>query len=351
MSKRILIIGGAGFVGSNLARHFNELGDKVFVVDNLVRRGSENNLPEFKRLGISFQHGDIRNPEDVKHLPRVDAVLLTAAQPCAINYSNPEFDFTNNTSGVLNVLNWVGQTKTPLIFWSTNKTYTGEHTNCIPKELKGKRLVWSDPDYKKEGWSFEKGFNENLPVDGKDHSIYGYSKIAADLMIQEWADAYQIPSIINRFSCLAGPNQWGKAEQGWVSWFVLAERLKLPITIYGYGGNQVRDYLFTPDINNLISKQVDELLNNPLGNLGDVYNVGGGMKYNISINEAIESLGIKSFTIDGKQRRADQGIYISDNTKAQQKFGWSPSIDFETGTADIRQWFYDNEQMIKSIYE
>ena len=350
MSRKILIAGGAGFVGSNLAFHFKSLGDEVIVMDNLVRRGGELNLPIFKDLGIQFIHGDIRNREDLNSLPDVDVVLLTAAQPCAINYANPTFDITNNTMGVMNMLEWCRLENTPLIFWSTNKTYTGEHTNCVPYSVSDRRFVWDDPDYQQEGWSFEHGFNEHLTVNGRDHSIYGLSKIAADLMIQEWSDAYKIPSIINRFSCLAGPNQWGKAEQGWVSWFVLAEQLNLPLTVYGYDGYQVRDYLFTPDINNLIEKQVNAILANPHGYVGEVYNVGGGMEYSVSINEAIDMLDLPNVRYDGGQRRADQAIYISDNRKVKHEFSWRPQTDFEMGTQMIREWVQDNESELIQLY-
>lgn len=350
MSK-ILILGGAGFVGSNLAFYLKEKEFDVTVVDNLVRRGSENNLKLFKQKNIKFIHGDIRNVEDFNNFPVSDIVLLTAAQPSAINYTNPVFDITNNTLGVLNVLEWVRNNNSKLIFWSTNKTYSGNICNQIPMEINDSRYIWSDSNFKLLGWDKNKGFNEDLSVDGKDHSIYGLSKINADLMIQEWSDAFNIESIINRFSCLSGPNQWGKAEQGWVAWFALAKKLGLPVTVYGYGGNQVRDCLFTPDINILIHKQINHLLSSSDNKCyGEVFNVGGGIDNTISVNEVIKKLEINNVILDNNCRRADQAIYISDITKVKDFFEWNPGITFDVGLQSINTWIDNNIEVLEKLY-
>lgn len=348
---KILIIGGAGFVGSNLAIHLTSIGNKVTVVDNLVRRGSECNLLQFKKLGIEFIHCDIRNKEDFKSLGEYDVVLNCAAQPSAINYSNPEFDFTNNTIGVVNILEYCRQRKTPIIFWSTNKCYSGKLINSIPYKKVGNKFVWAASKYTHlVGWS-TKGFNEELDVNGTDHSIYGASKIAADLLVQEWSDAFKIPAICNRFSCLAGPNQWGKAEQGWVTWFAIANELELPIDIFGYDGNQVRDCLFTDDINSLITLQINDIDKH----FGSVFNVGGGIENTISVREAISILETKnkSFTSISvhPERRADQAIYISDITKVTKAFNWKPTITIEQGYTLILNWVKENRSLLESLYK
>jgi len=351
---KILIVGGAGFVGSNLAFYLKENGHEITVLDNLVRRGSENNILTFKERGISYYHGDIRNSEDLMLLPDVDVVLLCAAQPCAINYANPVFDITNNTIGVLNVLEWCRHRKAALIFWSTNKVYSGEVCNDIPYEIQNRRFVWNDPDFKRKGWDYKEGFSEELSIDGKDHSIYGLSKVCSDLMIQEWSDAFGIPSVINRFSCLAGPNQWGKAEQGWVSWFVLANEFNLPLTIYGYGGYQVRDYLFTPDINRLIEKQIHAVTSSDSKHKGSVYNVGGGHSYSVSLNEALDTLSNSRSWVDinfeENLRRADQAIYISNISKVCEEFNWEPEVSFVEGCFDIRRWIRTNKDLLEKLY-
>lgn len=349
----ILIIGGAGFVGSNLAYHFNNKGNHVTVMDNLVRRGVENNLPIFRQKGIEFVHGDIRNKEDFDNLSgKFDVILECAAQPSAINYANPIFDITNNFNGVLNVVEYARKIGAGVIFWSTNKCYTGEVVNQVPFVKAGDRYIWDDEKYQLEGWTLDRGFSEKLSVDGKDHSIYGVSKIAADLLIQEWADAFDVPSVINRFSCLAGPNQWGKAEQGWVTWFAIANELGLPLTIFGWGGNQVRDYLFAEDICRLIEKEIEQLQQHR----GEVFNVGGGVLHSVSVNEAIKFLE-KNYkpwsdiiTVN-EERRADQAIYITDITKVTETFDWKPEVSLKEGYAKVFEWIQENKAILEKLYK
>lgn len=348
--KNICILGGAGFVGSNLAFFFAERGYKVTVIDNLVRRGVENNLPIFKKKGISFFHGDIRNKEDLVNIPEHCTILHCAAQPSAINYENPEFDLTNNLAGVINVLEHCRKTKNPIIFWSTNKVYPAVHTNSQSKFIVGSRLKWhNDRELVNEFWDPMYGFNENTPISGKDHSIYGASKAAADILVQEYSDAFNFGAIINRFSCLSGPNQWGKAEQGWMAWFVIAKHLNLPIDIYGFDGNQVRDYLLVEDLCELIHKQIEQMDFIPRAS---VYNVGGGNQFNISINEMIDFLGRKNFkhiVNHPATRRADQAIYISDIAKVCQHFDWKPKLDIKVYDK-IDRWVIDNKSTLERMY-
>lgn len=203
--EKILIIGGAGFVGSNLAYYLKDYGYNITVLDNLVRRGVENNLPEFKLKGIDFIHGDIRNPEDLNNIKNINIVLNCAAQPTALNYENPTFDITNNTLGTLNVLEFCRRNGCGLIFWSTNKVYSGEVCNSLKLDFttSNTRFYWDKSISPFQGFNRFSGFSENLSIDGKEHSIYGVSKVMADLMVQEWASAFNIPSIVNRFSCLS----------------------------------------------------------------------------------------------------------------------------------------------------
>lgn len=348
---KILIIGGAGFVGANLAIKFKNEGHTVTVMDNLVRRGSEFNIPRLADNGITFSHGDTRNKEDFINIGRVDLVLDCAAQPSAINYSNPNFDIINNTFAVLNVLDYCRANGAGLIFWSTNKCYTGKVCNSPEIIELPTRYAYKEDGKSFEGFSPEKGFNEKLTPNGNDHSIYGVSKIMADLMIQEYADAYKIPAICNRFSCLAGPYQWGKAEQGWVAWFAIANELELPITIFGYKGKQVRDYLFIDDVFNLINKQAQRIKEFN----GEVFNVGGG-NFNTSILEAISLIEEKykkfsKIEYDSTERRADQIVYITDTTKVSETFDWKPTIDLEKGYEQIFDWIHKNKNLLTKLYK
>lgn len=337
---RVLIIGGAGFVGANLAIYLSQNGHTVTVMDNLVRRGSELNLSEFAQNNIEFCHGDARNMEDFPLAP-VDIVLDCAAQPSAIDgYKNPRYDFTNNTFGTLNILEFCRKNDAGLIFWSTNKVYP----------------QWAVHDRKIEEmetrFSSTEKISENTPLDGGDRSLYGASKIMSDLMIQEWSSSFDIPAIINRFSCIGGSRQWGKPQQGWVAWWVIAHYFGLKLKYYGYNGKQVRDVLFIDDLTSLIAKQMERLSSGHSG----VYNIGGSDYCTMSLIECTkiceEVTGNKILienVIDG-ERRADFKYYVSDISKAEGDFDWRPEIDPIEGIERIHEWVDANKLILSKMY-
>ncbi|HIE53119.1 MAG TPA: NAD-dependent epimerase/dehydratase family protein [Armatimonadetes bacterium] len=210
---KVLITGGAGFIGAQLAFYLRERGHEVIVLDNLVRRGSELNLPLFKRWGIPFYHGDVRNAEDFVALPRdIEVICETCAQPSAIaGYDNPIFDITNNTLGLMHTLEFARECGAAVIFWSTNKVYSGDRVNAFPRREAETRWVWDQEaiqrqygDHLPPGFDPRYGFSEEFSIDGGQHSIYGLSKVMADLACQEYYDAFGVKTVVNRFSCLAG---------------------------------------------------------------------------------------------------------------------------------------------------
>jgi len=333
---KILVVGGAGFVGSNLAVHFARQGYDVAVMDNLVRRGSEFNLSRLANEGIVFRHGDARCVEDWKGL-KADVVLDTAAQPATTaGYGNPRYDITNNTFAVLNTLEFCRDQDAGLVFWSTNKVYSCQavHDQNIRE--------WD------ERFDSEWDITEECSVDGADRSIYGTSKIMADLMIQEFADAFQMPAVVNRCSCLAGPWQWGMADQGWVAWWVIAHVLGIPLNYIGFGGKQVRDVLFIDDLCNLVQRQVEMLAPG-----ARVFNVGGGRKLAMSLIECTnymhEILGVSVPITSVPPRRADFSCYISNISKVSQTYDWYPDVGLRDGLEKIAAWVKKNESMIASL--
>jgi CDP-paratose 2-epimerase len=337
---QILITGGAGFVGANLALHLAQEGHTVQVLDNLVRRGSELNLPRLRDAGVTFRHGDIRCPEDWDGL-EADVVLECAAQPSAIDgYLNPKFDFTNNTVGVLHTLEFCRQHNAGIIFWSTNKVYPVSEVN----RLANPSLNAGEDAYTGHA------IDEYCPLDGGDRSLYGASKIMADLMIQEWADSFGIPAVINRCSCLYGPWQWGKSEQGWVSWWVIAHRLELPLTYIGFDGKQVRDCLHIDDLARLISLELKQLKPG-----ATVVNVGGGDRNAISLREctrhtqAITGCQVP-LLVEEHPRRADFAHYVSCIARVEAIYGWSPQIGIEDGLRSVDDWAMYNLPEIQQLY-
>lgn len=354
---KIIVTGGAGFVGANLCRYLAAKGHEVISVDNLVRRGSEMNLPDFKKAGIRFVHGDIRNREDLASLPRdVDFVCECSAQPSAIDgYKNPYFDISNNTIGLLNCLEWCREHGAGLIFWSTNKTFCGDRMNAIPRREEETRWVWDEAAIAQQpprsGFDPKHGFSDEWTIDGGDHSIYGVSKVCADLLCQEWAGGFGVRTVVNRFSCLAGEGQFGKSEQGWVAWWAVAAVFDLPLKYIGWNGKQVRDVLFIEDICRLVEAEMERID----AVKGQVFAVGGGMKHTLSLREAtawVEKATkkrLKTF-VEREPRKADQCIYISDIRKARRLLGWEPRLTIDEGYERILKWVVDHKDALRRLY-
>jgi CDP-paratose 2-epimerase len=341
----ILVTGGAGFVGGNLAVNFANKGHSVLCIDNLSRRGSELNLSRFRKYkNIEFRHCDIRCVEDFYNFDyfNPDVVLECSAQTTAIDgYKNPSYDFTNNTVGAYNVLEYCRRKNAGLIFWSSNKAYSGEFCNSIPMKETETRLVWDEEEASKNkylGWSI-KGFSEKADMNGNTHTVYGATKNAADLLCQEWSKAFDVPVIVNRFSCLYGSHQFGKVSQGWIVWFAIAKKMNKQLYYYGNNGKQVRDYLHVDDLACLIGKQIQEIEKYS----GNYYNVGGGINNTTSLVELSNYLDTifknnKKIISLEKPRPSDQKIYISDITKVSNDFGWTPEVSIEQGLDQVKNW-------------
>lgn len=357
---RILITGGAGFVGSQLAFHLRERGHEILVMDNLVRRGSELNLKLFRRQGISFTHGDVRSAEDFANLQgAIDLICDASAQPSLVyGYANPQFDITNNTLGLINALEFARRHACPLIFCSTNRVYSAERVNAFPLQERPTRLVWNKEKFRAQigerpvpGFDPDHGFSEEFSVDGGQHGIYGLSKIMADLACQEYAHAFGVKTVINRFSNLAGEGQFGKSEQGWVAWWAVAFRFGLPLQYIGWGGKQVRDVLFAQDVCRLIEIEMERISQIS----GEVFNIGGGAGQTLSPLEATQLLRRKTggdvpVSVAAETRKADLGIYITDIRKAERVLGWQPRIGIEEGFDRIIAWVRENEADLRELY-
>ncbi len=328
MSK-LIITGGCGFVGGNLAAYFVERGHDVTLVDSMVRKGAEWNV---KRLPLRLQHRPYRAGYHAKfHLREYkDAIVLhCAAQPSAITgFGNPCGDFYDNTYETHCVLEACREYGTPIIYWSTNKVFSANavHSRQLPCAF--------------------------IPIDGGDKSIYGVTKLCGDLLCQEYATAFNLPVVVNRFSCLAGPWQFGKTEQGWVAWFVIAAELGLPITLYGWGGNQVRDILFMPDICTLIEKQIAHLEEHR--GTARVYQVGGGPKNAVSLNEFLNMLRMRfgyklDITVSDQVRKSDHRYYVSAIQNVCEDYEWTPQVGVEEGTAQIIEWVKDHKDELRKL--
>jgi len=336
----ILVTGGAGFIGCNIVKRHLEKKDKVVVLDNLSRIGTEKNLYWLKDIGkFSFIKGDIRNKELIEKIFRnncFDLVYHMAAQ-VAVTTSviNPREDFEINALGSLNLLESIRKTqsKSVLIFASTNKVY-GALEDVKLKEL----------DTRYEFKSGVKSIAENTTLDF--HSPYGCSKGAADQYIRDYSRIYGLKTIVFRQSCIYGKRQFGVEDQGWVAYFIIRSIFDKPITIYGTG-KQVRDVLYIDDLLDayeLAYKRIERTS-------GQIYNIGGGEKNAISLLELIKLLEKKldkkiRYKFDS-WRPGDQKIFISNNTKLKRDLGWSPRIGISEGIDLLIDWVKSNKRLFR----
>lgn len=356
---RVLITGGCGFIGSHLAVHFAEKGHRVVAMDNLVRRGSEGNIATLRKRGVEFVHGDVRNPEDFANLPAgIEFVCDASAHPSVVTgYANPFYDLSNNAFGVVRVLEFARAQRCPLIFFSSNRVYNADLMAALPRRESESRLLWDAaawenmaPAKRAAGFDPAAGISEDFSVDGGQHSIYGLSKLMADLACQEYARAYDMPVVVNRFGVISGAGQFGKTEQGWLAWWALAHWFGLPLKYIGWKGKQVRDILFVDDVCALADLQVRQIERLR----GEVFNVGGGPANSLSLREATAEMQKRTgrsaaVAEEPAPRKADVPVYFTDNRKVEKFFGWKPRTSLDAGIEQVLVWIRENERELRAL--
>lgn len=341
---KILITGGAGFIGTNTAHAFSGEGHDVLIFDNLSRRGTEANLRWLRaRAAIDFIQGDLRNSNDIQAVFQqhgdIDVVIHLAAQTAVTtSVKDPREDFNINALGTFNLLEAIRSAGCDpiLIYASTNKVYGGMEDVAI--EEQSARYVYRD---------LPGGIPESQGLDF--HSPYGCSKGAADQYVRDYARIYNLRSVVFRQSCIYGYRQFGIEDQGWVAWFTLAAITGLPITIYG-DGKQVRDILFVDD---LIAAYKAAIHHIHIAQ-GRVYNIGGGSEFVISVWAEFrdilqELLGREIPVTYGNWRPGDQPVYISDITRAKAELGWQPAVSPQAGIEKLFNWIHNNLDLFREV--
>jgi len=333
---KVLITGGAGFIGCNAAKYFYDKGYQVIIFDNLSRKGADINLNWLrKQVKLEFVKGDIRNFDELKEVFKIhrdiDVVLHLAAQVAVTtSVSNPREDFEINALGTFNVCEAIRQLKPDaiLIYASTNKVYGA---------MEDARVIEHNGRY--EYADLTEGVSEDYPLDF--HSPYGCSKGAADQYVLDYSRIYGLKTVSFRQSCIYGYHQFGIEDQGWVAWFTICAVLGKKITIYG-DGKQVRDVLFIDDLLNCYLKAVENI--NKIS--GQSYNIGGGPKNALSLLELISLLKEFSgrniyYTFDN-WRPGDQKVFICNIRKAEKDLGWTPRISVKDGVKKLYDWVLQN---------
>ena len=334
---KLLVVGGCGFLGSNLASHGIKEGWDVTVFDNLSRLGAASNLEWLKTLGdFKFVHGDTRNRNDVDNVIKngqFDAVFHLAGQVAmTTSIADPYKDFQTNTMGTFHVLDAIRRfsPQTVMTFSSTNKVY-GDLEQYTYRE--------TDTRFVCDEWP--NGFDESVPLDFR--SPYGCSKGAADQYMLDFARIFGIKTIVFRHSSMYGGRQFATYDQGWIGWFCEKAIEKKqnpgcePFTISG-NGKQVRDILHAEDMINLYYTA----LANADKIAGQVFNIGGGMDQSLSLLELFamleRMLGIKMEYTKLPPRVSDQKVFVADITKIHNAIGWTPHVTAEQGIEKMIKW-------------
>ncbi|HEY3118960.1 MAG TPA: NAD-dependent epimerase/dehydratase family protein [Chloroflexota bacterium] len=339
-ARRILVTGGAGFIGCNLVDALASRGDSVTIFDNLSRRGSEANLAWINQhygANVTMVHGDCRDSEALLDVARGQQVIYHCAAQTAVTTSvvDPRGDLEANLLGTFNALEAAREAGDDPVFvyTSTNKVY-----GALP------HLTVTERNGRYEFRDIPEGVSEKEPLDF--HSPYGCSKGAADQYVRDYSRIYGLRTVVFRQSCIYGPRQMGVEDQGWVAWFVIAASMGRPITIYG-DGKQVRDVLYVGDLVRALLMAVEAIDRTK----GEIYNIGGGPENALAI---WSEFGPLLYRLLGQEvepaafrdwRQGDQKVFVSDVRKAQRDFGWRPEVEVEEGIGRLAEWVKTHQDL------
>jgi CDP-paratose 2-epimerase len=343
-ARSVVIFGGAGFIGSNLAYHLlTKTSAHVHVFDSLVRNGVQHNLDwlneaagKSNRLRVTL--GDVRDRPLVENAVAGSTEIYHFAAQVAVTTSiaDPRLDFEVNLGGTFNILDAARRAgnKPFILFTSTNKVY-GDLGLGVPARQPA-RYVYPG----------HQGVGESQPLDF--HSPYGCSKGAADQYVHDFGRIYDIPAVVLRMSCIAGPRQFGTEDQGWVAHFLYSALQQKPVVIYG-DGRQVRDVLCVHDL----IRAIDLLWKSQATTAGQIYNIGGGMQNTTSLRELIARIetltGLEMEITSAESRPGDQLVYISDSTKLRLATGWSPEINIHQTLKMLQEFWEQNQQVLTEM--
>lgn len=348
----ILITGGAGFVGSNLAiaAKANFPNANVIALDNLKRRGSELNISRLNDNGVNFIHGDVRHISDFPE-SKIDWIIECSAEPSASAGLNGGIDYLYNTnlSGTFNCLEIARRNQSKIIFLSTSRVYPVPRLRELPLVDTATRLELTK-GYAAQGITQE-GINENFSLMGH-RTLYGATKLASELLLTEYSEHFNLDIIINRCGVIAGPWQMGKIDQGIAVLWMSHHCFNKPLSYIGFGGSghQVRDMLHIDDLSSLIISQ----LNTPEKFKGQIFNVGGGISNSASLCE-LTDMCVKisgnriQIECESETRQGDIPWYITDSKKISHLADWRPAYDIQDILSHIYCWIQKNEAALRPI--
>ena len=346
-NRQVLITGGAGFIGTNVADRLLTAGHPVIVLDNFSRAGVDLNARWLQRRHgsrVRIMAGDVRNPADVRRaLESVCHVFHFAAQVAVTtSLSDPRLDFETNVSGTLNVLEEMRALAKPpsIIYTSTNKVYGP--LDDVPLIQRNRRFEPAASGILRNGVSEERPLNFHTP--------YGCSKGAAEQYVLDYCRSFGVDAVVFRMSCIYGPHQFGTEDQGWVAHFLIRAMENRPITLFG-DGCQVRDILFVDDLVNVLLLAWDRIA--VLS--GSAFNMGGGVDRTVSLLELVDMIA----SVEGRRphlrfeasRAGDQRYYVSDIGKLKAATGWEPEVSARDGIARLHRWLMQERRFVPQAEE
>lgn len=347
----LLITGGAGFVGSNAALALRTAFPEAFitVMDNLHRKGAELNVTRLQAAGISFHRGDVRHPDTFPDDP-FDLMIECSAEPSVLAGQDgaPDYLFHTNLVGAYHCLEQCRRHGAGMIFLSTSRIYPIARLESHSWREEETRFVWENEGT--TGMSL-RGVSEDIALDGA-RSLYGYTKLSAEQLIEEYRNTYGLKVVINRCGVIAGPWQFGKVDQGVIALWVMAHHYRRSLSYIGYGGEgkQVRDCLHVHDLCDLITEQVRHSDQWD----GWVGNVGGGLERSASLQELtavceeITGNRIEIASI-AENRPSDLRIFIADCTRLYARTDWRPRRGIRDIIADTHQWVISHEEYLAKL--
>jgi CDP-paratose 2-epimerase len=342
-SDSVLVTGGAGFIGVNVADHYLAAGRRVVVYDNFSRAGSRVNTDWLRTKwgdAVTILEGDVRHPDRrfAEELEEASVVYHLAAQ-VAVTTSvlDPRDDFETNAFGTFQVLDAVRRSRAQpaVIYSSTNKVY-GKMAQVAVRDA-GQRYAYADAPH---------GISEEFPLDF--YSPYGCSKGTGDQYVLDFARIYGLRTLVFRQSCIYGPHQFGMEDQGWLAWFTIRALQQRPVTIFG-DGKQVRDVLWVGDLVDAYDaalRRIDTLS-------GRAYNMGGGPDNTLSLLELMQHLvaryGRPMVHRFDDWRPGDQKVFVSDIRRAAADFDWAPRIGPADGVALLAGWLEEHQAIVDRV--
>ncbi len=338
---KILITGGCGFVGSNIAIYLKKKLKRsdISSLDNLTRKGSVVNRNRLKKFNIKNYKINIENLKKIKKLPKYNLIIDCCAEPAIeVSKTDPDRVFKTNLVGTLNILKKCLKDKTNIIFLSSSRVYS-------IKRLR--KLV--DKNFLSKPININKKINEEFATSSAS-SLYGFTKLASEKLIKELFFTTNLKYIINRFGVIAGPWQFGKQDQGFVSLWIAKYLFKKKLSYIGFGGNghQVRDVIHVDDVCEIIFLQIKNMKKK----FNKTFNIGGGPINSISLKdlskkcEKITKNKIKVIKVS-KTSPFDIPFYITDNSKIKKFYKWKPSKNMDRILIDIYSWLIKNKSVWK----